>query len=523
MTLSQVLTAGGIAVVFAITLTAFQASFTPGFAEESDLPPRVSASVDRHLTELRGGDQSDEPSDGGDSSLRHFLERPHKVVPTEALDRLKAFHPNLAQDLAARMRELNRPHMQALHARDGNSYVEAARARAMGARAGHVEGEGAGALSLPTRLEVAQAMNAFGLDLFARLCATDKGNVFISPLSIAAAMTMVAAGATTESANEKELGGALRMAAGKEGLEGVGRTMQELLGAPIEGVKLIVANSVWSSSSILPGYVARMQAVMAAQALPLPQEPSPVNAWVNEQTQGMIPNVLDSIDPLTVALIVNAVYFKGEWTKKFDATHTHDAPFHLTDGSTVPVKMMAHSFDKMAYAEVMVDEGYGITAQVGELRYGPDEKYSALILLPPPELSADKLVASLNSLQAGAAASEVWQKWTGRMSSRQVNLQLPRFKAEYGVRSLNDPLMAMGVRAAFGSKGEKELFLSMSNDPDVHLSAVLHKATVGIMMTRSMAMPLPPVEMIVNRPFIFAIRERETGLLLFIGRIDQPQ
>ncbi len=367
----------------------------------------------------------------------------------------------------------------------------------------------------------APSLASFSLRLFSRLA--HEPDTFISPPSIATALLLAALGATPDSRTTRQfeivLGGpahtliksALPDAASNE-----------------SGVTLQLANSAWVHSSISPAYRMLVENALSASVFPLPATASPVNTWVDNATQGEISKLFDSISADTRALLVSAVFFNGRWNSRFDPADTMDALF-TTNSSGIPavVRMMTLRNGRFSVGRASI--GLGRWVNLIDLPYG-DETYTATVVLPDEGTPLGDVLKRLRE----DGAVETWNAWLSRMSMRQVSLlQLPRFRLEYGTKSLKGVLQDMGLKDAFNSSILNQ-FLAMSRDPRLYISDVVHKATVDvteegtkasaatgvIIMTRSAR---PKISFIVDRPFLFFIRDRRTGRILFAGRIDNPK
>jgi serpin B len=223
------------------------------------------------------------------------------------------------------------------------------------------------------------------------------------------------------------------------------------------------------------------------------------------------------LDPMTSLVLVNAVYFKGAWLEPFKKSATKpDAPFTTADGRRVAVPMMAqtHTF------------GYhdGGSFQMIELPYAGGQR-SMVVLLP-------KQTSGLAGLESSLSAADL-DAWLGRLKPRRVDVELPRFRVEQGF-ALGEVLKVMGVRLAFDP--EHADFSGLTGRK-VWISAVLHKAfvdvdeagteaaaatAVGVRATAAFR-PEPPVVFRADHPFVFLIRDRTTGSILFLGRVTNPK
>lgn len=241
----------------------------------------------------------------------------------------------------------------------------------------------------------------------------------------------------------------------------------------------------------------------------------------------MIPAITDQIDPMIVVVLMNAVYFKGVWAIKFDEAHSARGTFTLSKRGPQPCAMMTHTDKKMLYSEA---DGM----QVVELPYGTtDGRFVATVMLPPDIEGALADFVSQFSSSDGAA---LLVKKISSLQPKHVKLQLPRFKIEFGAHDLKPELQStFGMIDTVNGRGQ---FLAMSSDRDVHLSSVLHKVVVevneegskaaavtgSIMISRAAISALaPPKEVIVNRLFLFLIRDSVTEMHLFAGIVQDPE
>eukprot|EP00928_Gymnodinium_smaydae_P015845 TRINITY_DN15894_c0_g1_i1.p1 TRINITY_DN15894_c0_g1~~TRINITY_DN15894_c0_g1_i1.p1 ORF type:complete len:357 (-),score=60.10 TRINITY_DN15894_c0_g1_i1:178-1248(-) len=352
-------------------------------------------------------------------------------------------------------------------------------------------------------MSLAEAINEVGLRLFHNLSASKpEEDVVISPVSIKTCMSMVSEGATEASSNQKEL------------LQVLGPTVP----TNAIGFAMDMANSAWIRGAIKQDYIHGIQDTFKADVLPLAgTDPAPINTWVAEKTQGRISKLFDDdLDVNTVMVLINTVFFKGSWLDPFDSNRTQASSFKCFSGAT-PCQMMYKKDKRMNYVK-------GEDSQVVQLPYSVDG-LSAVIILPTKE-GAAALHACVEELTS--------QKWKGLHSQLQnerqhVELRLPRFKVNFG-SSLNDSLKSLGMNEAFDGRGG---FLRMSDDPDVHIDAVMHKATIevneegtvaaaatgAVMATR--CMPPPSTPMTVDRPFIFLIADK-SGAVMFIAKVVRP-
>ena len=363
---------------------------------------------------------------------------------------------------------------------------------------------------------VVDSDNRFGLDLFKRLTQdAGPGNVFMSPLSVSTALGLTsngAAGATRE---------AMIATLGKAGLdqEAINRSyhdLTELLSGADPKVTVEIANSVWPRQglTLVPSFTdsatrwfdARVEALDFAD----PRSVATINGWASDKTHGMIDRVLDGLDPGAMMVLMNAVYFKGTWKTRFDRDDTRDAPFHNADGTTTTVPLMTLEAD----LPVLRNERF----DVFDLSYG-DSLYSMTVVLPAEGVQATQLAFELTE--------ETWNSWVGDLHRATVRIHLPRFKTGFK-ESLVTPLTDLGMGIAFD--GGRADFSNLVSGGGLWIGDVLHQAVVDVNEEGTEAAAVTTVVMVtsigegdirVDRPFLFMIRERTSGALLFIGLIQQ--
>ena len=362
--------------------------------------------------------------------------------------------------------------------------------------------------------------NAFTFDLLraVRKRATEP-NVFISPLSVSMALNMALNGAAGSTADE--LHAALHEAGySQEDINAYSRELREALMKVDPKTKIGIANSIWyrREETLRAPFLEANRTYYNAEVSPLdfssPQSPKQINDWCAQQTNGKIPQIVNQIPADAFLYLINAVYFKGTWAQTFDREETAKAKFHKADGSTQDVDMM-HQQDDFRY-------GSNDVCRLLEMRYG-NGAFGMVIMLPQEGKSTRDVMASLNS--------EMWKQME-QHSTEKVNLYLPRFRAECKYDLSKSGLPELGVKAAFSPQAD---FTGISARP-LRISGVIHKTFVEVnesgteaaaatsVQMELMSMPIEEKEPIlfrVDRPFVFAIRERSTGLILFIGEIGE--
>jgi serpin B len=365
---------------------------------------------------------------------------------------------------------------------------------------------------------VLEASNDFGFDFFREVVGQSDGdNVFVSPLSVSMALGMTYNGA--RGATEEGMRAALRFGelSVDDIIEGY-RGLIDLLTRLDPKVKMEIANSIWIKEGfdVLEAFVdvnrAAFDALVSVLDFTDPGAVDTINAWVSEKTHGKIDEILESIDPVVVMILINAVYFKGDWTVQFDKGDTRDGVFHAPAGDET-VKMMNMHAD-LAYLETD-------TFQAVDLEYG-DGLFSMTVLLPKGETAVDDLAADLT---AGN-----WATWKAGFTEQEGDLSMPRFELEYET-VLNDVLKALGMEIAF-EEGAAD-FSGIHPTAELFISRVKHKSYVRVDEEGTEAAAVTSVEigatsvpqtfvMTVDRPFLFVISDAHSGTLLFVGKIVDP-
>ena len=364
---------------------------------------------------------------------------------------------------------------------------------------------------------LSEANAKFGFKLLTELYNQKPNkNVFISPLSISIALTMTyngARGATKQAmAKTLEIEGLDLGAVNQASAE-----LREIIESADPQIELAIANSIWIRNTfdvVNPDFLDRNDRFFGAEIASLdfddPQTVETINQWVNRNTQGKIQKILGEIEEHEVMFLINAIYFKGGWKGKFDASKTQDGVFHLLDGGEKQVPMMSHTCNYSYFER-------GDFRAVG-LPYG-EGRVSMYIFLPEHSSNLDEFLADLNA--------ENWENWLSRFwNERDLRLIMPRFRLEYEML-LNDALKALGMEIAFIP------FVANLEGiaPLLFIEKVIHKTFLEVNEegTEAAAVTLvspPPASspgpFIVNRPFFFAIHDNWTNTILFMGIVVEP-
>ncbi|AVH66657.1 MULTISPECIES: serpin family protein [unclassified Nostoc] len=370
---------------------------------------------------------------------------------------------------------------------------------------------------------IVESSNKFGFKLFSEVLKDDKGenNIFISPSSIAIALAMTYNGASgsTQQAMAKTL--ELQGMNLPEINSAYAAALKQLLDNQDAKVQLSIANSLWANQdvSFAPDFLKRTQDFYQAKVSNLnfkdAAASSIINNWVKENTKGKITKIVEKIEPSQVLFLINAIYFKGNWSNEFDKSKTAQYPFYITPSRRKQHLMMSQEGDYRYYENEQF--------QAVSLPYGKDGKTSFYIFLPKQNSNLKALYQNLSF--------ENWEKWMTQFNKQKGFIRLPRFKTDYEV-TLNDALKSLGMAEAFSNKAN---FSGMGKN--FAISQVKHKTfvevneegteaaaatSVGIVATSLREEP-EPFRMIVDRPFFCAIRNNQTGNILFMGSIIEPQ
>lgn len=364
--------------------------------------------------------------------------------------------------------------------------------------------------------DVIRGNTEFAFDLFKELNGEDREqNIFISPLSIATALTMTyqGAGSTTREGMAEALN---YRGLDLETLNNTYRHLLSYLSRVDKDIELNMANSIWirEGEEIQPDFLDVNKKVFQAEVAELdfakPEAAGTINNWIEKATEGKIERMLEEeIQGNVIMYLINAIYFKGQWTDRFDKDNTFPAEFLSGTGSKQPVMMMSK--------QGTADYGEGEDYQALRLPYG-NEKTAMYVILPKPGLDVNSFIDGMDPAK--------WEEIrNGIRSERDVIVQLPRFKLEYGIKLLNDSLSNLGMAEAFTDRAD---FSGIRYD--IFINRVLHKAVIEVNEEGSEAAAatvvemietaaLEPLQFIADRPFIFLIAEEETGSILFMGKL----
>jgi serpin B len=382
-------------------------------------------------------------------------------------------------------------------------------------------------VSKSEQASLVEGNSAFAFELYQAI-REEGGNLFYSPYSISLALAMTYAGARGETA--EQMANTLQFLLEQESLHPafnwldaeLARRGEGAEGKDGEGFRLNIVNAIWGQkdyeflSDFLDVLAENYGAGLRILDFITETEKSrlTINEWVYDQTEDRIEDLIPqgAITEWTRLVLTNAIYFNAAWAYPFDEDMTADGPFYPLDGGKVSVPMMKQT-ESFGYTE---GDGY----QAVELPYDGGE-LSMVILLP----ETGKFEAFEEGLQAQQISDII-----SFLQPTEVALTMPRFEFDSEF-SLKDTLAEMGMPIAFSGAAD---FSGMTGKPELFISDVVHKAFVAVdeagteaaaataVPMELTAVPEPPVEVTIDRPFIFLIRDIETGAILFVGRVMNP-
>ena len=364
-------------------------------------------------------------------------------------------------------------------------------------------------------VEVIGASNRFAFDLLAQANEAND-NLFLSPLSASMALGMTMNGADGETWNQmRDVLGFGTLA--EEEINASYKSLIELLVGLDRTIETAIGNSVWTRSGfpVHADFLNTVREAFGAEVAELDfadaSASERINGWVRDATRGRIDDMVPDVIPGNVVMyLLNAIYFKGSWTLQFDPSETRNEPFRLDDGSTRTVPLMTLR-ETLPYQE-------NSRFQAVDLPYG-GRAFAMTVLLPAQGLSVDTLAANLDAGE--------WEDVADGFHDTDVELFLPRFRMSYE-RTLNDDLAALGMVDAF-DPGRADL-TRLSPVESLFISEVRQKSWVDVneegteaaAATSAVVADSGPLVVRADRPFLFFIRERLSGTILFAGKFASP-
>lgn len=378
-------------------------------------------------------------------------------------------------------------------------------------------------ITLTTAAPVAiQSSNEFGIELFTKVAEEENENLMLSPLSASTALTMLLNGCGGDTYTQ--LQGALKYPSSMT-IGDINDAYQSLVGQLLTAdpkVKLALANAIFyrNGFSVKTPFLNTMSdeydATVEGLDFAAPSALTTINGWASDNTNGKIPKVLNEISPDAVMFIMNALYFNGDWSYQFDKSLTEDRPFYPDGSSAVNVSTMN--------GEVGSRVVYGNDFKAIEMPYGRTN--FTMVVIVPSESVSDFL---------NTFTSDLWDQLTSDLDGLdefgETVVFMPKFRFSYE-KYLNEQLKSMGMVDAFipfqanlSGISDESIFVSFVKqntfvEVDEEGTEAAAVTTIGIELT---SMPPQPKQFVIDKSFIFAIRERTTNTLLFIGKVVNPE
>jgi serpin B len=370
--------------------------------------------------------------------------------------------------------------------------------------------------------KIIAADNQFGFEIFQKVNASagEPKNTMISPMSISLALAMVYNG--TNGDTKKQMEDMLH----KSGLtpDDINQSYKELVAALSSHdpkVELAISNAIFyrNTFSVKNDFITTNQNYYQAEVAGLDftktaETLNKVNGWVNTKTKGKIPEILQEVNPEDVMYLLNAIYFNGEWQYRFDPKETTDMPFTKEDNQVVQVPTMTIENPYNYYNH----ESF----QMLEMPYGSG-KYSMLIFLPASGKNTNNVISLLSA--------ENVDVWIQKMTEQKKKVYLPKFEFKFD-DSLVDELQVLGMTDAFNDA--KANLSGISDAAKLVISEVMHKSYIKVDERGTEAAAVTGITIgvtsighdnsfRVDHPFVFAIREKDTKAILFIGKVMNPK
>jgi serine protease inhibitor len=280
--------------------------------------------------------------------------------------------------------------------------------------------------------------------------------------------------------------------------------------------KLKIANSIWYANNftVLPAFIKTNTDFYNAEVKALDfgdktGSANTINSWVSAQTNNKIMKIIDQIGDGARMYLINAIYFKSSWKTRFDAAKTYKAPFLLADNSTVQTDFMTNN-------GVELKTAYDNGTNVVELPYS-NSKYSMVMIMPYDDVKTFAL----------GLDSSKWKSLMGKLTATKSQITIPKFKFSYGI-DLVDILKSLGMGIAFSGQAD---FSRITAGGGIAITEVKHKAYIDVnedgteaaaVTEVGVGLTAPAPTNVFSKPFIFAIREMKTGLILFAGIVNDP-
>jgi serine protease inhibitor len=370
--------------------------------------------------------------------------------------------------------------------------------------------------------QIVEADNEFGFELFQKIFAseTEYENIMVSPFSVslALAMTYNGAGGETKKAMEETL---KLYGLSPEEINTSYQTLVKALKSLDKKVILEIANAIFYrddfqvENEFISTNKKFYDAEVAALDFGSPNALKTINGWVANKTHDKIDKILDNISRDHVMFLINAIYFKGIWQSEFEKKNTVKKDFYLENGSAVKTDFMQQE-NSVLYSSNEI-------FQAVQLPYGQGN-YTMYVFLPQAGKSLQDITENLDKAS--------WENWNENFVEKNVDIELPKFKFEYEI-TMNDVLTEMGMGIAFSSAAD---FTGINRGGGLNIDYVKHKSFIEVNEEGTEAAAVTVVAIVetsvgetskvpfyVDRPFLFAITEKSTGAVLFMGTVKNPQ
>ena len=371
------------------------------------------------------------------------------------------------------------------------------------------------------------AVNSFCFNLLRQMFNDPNidNNIFLSPYSIFTALAMTYEGA--RGLNAEEMADVLNIEQDNHSFHQYVDILYDYFNNNVE-YNISTANALWVSKnlSLIEIYIDIIRAYYHGNATDVdfnkPEETAKIiNQWVENQTNGLIKDLIkkEYITPFTALILTNAIYFKGIWKVQFDTENTTDRVFEDNLGNiiSVPTMSLIHTEDLFNYTET--DD-----LQILDLPYAGDD-ISMMVILPKDNIDLSDIISTIDN--------DKLTDWISSMSETELDIYLPKFKVETGNYILNDYLINLGMEKAFlpdeadfsGMTGLRELFISKVVHKafiDVNEEGTEAAAATAVIMMKSAVNGDSRVVFNADHPFLYFIKHRETGTILFTGIVNNP-
>lgn len=374
--------------------------------------------------------------------------------------------------------------------------------------------------------KLSESSTQFAINLFQQLAKSPLSeNQFFSPYSIHQALAM------TMNGNEGEVLQEFLEVLQMQGmsLDDANQAVKDLTNFLLEvdeKVKLNIANGIWYKEGyqVKPPFKAAANQYFNAEVAPLnmfnPNSVNVINNWIAQQTNNLIREMLDQIPSNAVMYLVNAIYFKGDWTYNFPKANTKKEKFRLRDGQEIMVDMM----DLKDASDMKYGTANGVAYL--EIPYSSEQYSMGVLFNESGDLSNIAPLLTLPNLK----------EWRNNAQERGIILKMPKFKISYKIENMKEDLMAMGLVRPFSFHPDNFTALFSNPTDDLKISRVIHQAFIEVdekgteaaaativeVVERFSSAPSGPLRITLDRPFIFFIQEKHSGAILFMGKLENP-